>query len=338
MSGRPSTAGVSTALLTDHYELTMVAAGAAGRHGRRAAASSRCSPAGCRPAGATAWSPGTGAAARRDQPVPVRRRRARRPARGRRASTTDARLAGRLPVHRRHRRLRRGRAVLPRLAGADRDRHFAECVLLETLVLSVLNHDCAIAAAAARMVTAAARPAAHRDGLPAHPRGGGRRRRPGRLPGRLLVHVQPGRRPPLRRAHHRHRRARVHAAARRRAGRVRGPGRRAGQETTLLVDTYDIAAGHPDRDRGRRAGAGRDPDRLGRPADAGRARPASCSTRSARPTRRSSSPATWTSTRSRRSPPSRSTPTAPAPRVVTGSGAPTAGLVYKLVEVDGGRW
>jgi nicotinate phosphoribosyltransferase len=32
---------------------------------------------------------------------------------------------------------------------------FAECVILETLVLSVLNHDCAIAAAAARMVTAA---------------------------------------------------------------------------------------------------------------------------------------------------------------------------------------
>nr|MDT0662230.1 nicotinate phosphoribosyltransferase [Micromonospora sp. DSM 115978] len=32
---------------------------------------------------------------------------------------------------------------------------FAECVLLETLVLSVLNHDCAVAAAAARMVTAA---------------------------------------------------------------------------------------------------------------------------------------------------------------------------------------
>jgi nicotinate phosphoribosyltransferase len=33
---------------------------------------------------------------------------------------------------------------------------FAEAVLLETLVLSVLNHDCAIAAAASRMVTAAA--------------------------------------------------------------------------------------------------------------------------------------------------------------------------------------
>jgi nicotinate phosphoribosyltransferase len=33
--------------------------------------------------------------------------------------------------------------------------NFAECVVLETLVLSVLNHDSAIAAAAARMVTAA---------------------------------------------------------------------------------------------------------------------------------------------------------------------------------------
>src|SRR5690349_4729181 len=32
---------------------------------------------------------------------------------------------------------------------------FAECVVLETLILSVLNHDCAIAAGAARMVTAA---------------------------------------------------------------------------------------------------------------------------------------------------------------------------------------
>ncbi len=32
---------------------------------------------------------------------------------------------------------------------------FAECVLLETLVLSILNHDCAVASAAARMTTAA---------------------------------------------------------------------------------------------------------------------------------------------------------------------------------------
>jgi nicotinate phosphoribosyltransferase len=32
---------------------------------------------------------------------------------------------------------------------------FAECVVLETLILSILNHDCAVAAGAARMVTAA---------------------------------------------------------------------------------------------------------------------------------------------------------------------------------------
>jgi nicotinate phosphoribosyltransferase len=32
---------------------------------------------------------------------------------------------------------------------------FAECVLLETVVLSILNHDCAVASAASRMVTAA---------------------------------------------------------------------------------------------------------------------------------------------------------------------------------------
>jgi nicotinate phosphoribosyltransferase len=32
---------------------------------------------------------------------------------------------------------------------------FAECVVLETMILSVLNHDCAVAAAAARMMTAA---------------------------------------------------------------------------------------------------------------------------------------------------------------------------------------
>src|SRR5246500_1543816 len=32
---------------------------------------------------------------------------------------------------------------------------FAEAVLLETLVLSIMNHDCAVASAASRMVTAA---------------------------------------------------------------------------------------------------------------------------------------------------------------------------------------
>ena len=46
---------------------------------------------------------------------------------------------------------------------------FAEAVLLETLVLSILNHDSAVASAASRMTVAAAGPPAHRDGLAPHP-------------------------------------------------------------------------------------------------------------------------------------------------------------------------
>ncbi len=46
---------------------------------------------------------------------------------------------------------------------------FGECVLLETVVLSVLNHDCAVAAAASRMVTAAnGRPCVEMGGRRTH--------------------------------------------------------------------------------------------------------------------------------------------------------------------------
>ncbi len=47
---------------------------------------------------------------------------------------------------------------------------FAECVLLETLVLSIFNHDTAIASAAARMVSAAGGRPLDRRATPAHPR------------------------------------------------------------------------------------------------------------------------------------------------------------------------
>ena len=65
------------------------------------------------------------------------------------------------------------------------------------------------------------RAADHRDGLAAHPRAGGRGRGPGRLPRRVRLDVQPGRGRALRRPDRRHRRARVHPAARRRAGGLR---------------------------------------------------------------------------------------------------------------------
>ena len=62
---------------------------------------------------------------------------------------------------------------------------FAEGVVLETLVLSILNHDTAIASAASRMTLRGRRPAVHRDGLPPHARGGRRRGRPRRVHRRL---------------------------------------------------------------------------------------------------------------------------------------------------------
>src|SRR5579859_7077495 len=46
---------------------------------------------------------------------------------------------------------------------------FAESVLLETLALSILNHDCAIASAASRMVTAAGGPGPDGAGTPGRP-------------------------------------------------------------------------------------------------------------------------------------------------------------------------
>ena len=121
-------------------------------------------------------------------------------------------------------------------------------------MLSILNHDCAIASAAARMVSAAAGRPLHRDGLAAHPRAGRRGRRPRRLPRRLRGDVQPGGRAPLRRPDRRHQRARVHPAARQRAGRVprrrstrSAPARRCSSTPTTST------AGVAHRGRGRRA-------------------------------------------------------------------------------------
>ena len=202
-------------------------------------------------------------------------------------------------------------------------------------MLSVLNHDCAVAAAAARMVTAArGRPLIEMGSRRTHEEAAVAAARAAYLAG-FAVHLQPGGRPALRHADRRHRRARVHPAARRRADGVRLAGRHAGQGTTLLVDTYDIAPGHPDRDRGGRAGTAARSGSTPATWRCSPSSPGSCSTRSAPPRPRSSSPATSTSTPSPRSPPSRSTCTAPAPPWSPAPARPTAGLVYKLVEVDG---
>ena len=171
--------------------------------------------------------------------------------------------------------LRRGRVLLPRVAARSWSRAPSpRRVLLETLVLSILNHDSAVAAAASPDDHRRRRPPLHRDGLAPHPRAGGGRRRPRGLRRRVRRHQQPrGRarrtacRPPAPRAHaftllHDDERAAFEAQV-----ACLGTG------TTLLVDTYDVPDRGRGRGRGRRARAGRRAAGLRRPAHPGRRGP-----------------------------------------------------------------
>src|SRR5262249_41255906 len=156
---------------------------------------------------------------------------------------------------------------------------------------------------------------------------GGRRCGAGRLPGRLRLHLQPGRRPALRHPDRGHRRARVHPAARRRVDRVRRPDRGAGQADHAAGRHLRHQPGHPLGDRG------------------GRPRPAHLSVLAGQP-RALLAPLGAPETKiivsgdldeysiaALAAEPVDAYGAGTA--VVSGSGAPTAGLVYKLVEVDG---
>lgn len=90
---------------------------------------------------------------------------------------------------------------------------FGECTLLETLLLSILNYDSAVASAASRMATAAKdRPCMDMGGRP-HERMGRGRRRTRRRGGRIQGHRQPAGRANVRPEGHRHRRALLHPGA-----------------------------------------------------------------------------------------------------------------------------
>jgi len=144
----------STALFTDHYELTMLAAALAdGTAQRRCTFEvfSRRLPGGRR----------FGVAAGLGRLIPAIRNfrfAAEELDRLRAAGVIDERTAGYLAEYRFTGDISgyaEGEPYFPYSPILSVTGSFAEAVVLETLVLSVLNHDCAIAAAAARMVVAA---------------------------------------------------------------------------------------------------------------------------------------------------------------------------------------
>jgi nicotinate phosphoribosyltransferase len=211
---------------------------------------------------------------------------------------------------------------------------FADAVVLETLVLSILNHDCAVAAAAARMVSAAAgRPCIEMGSRRAHEEAAVACARAAYLAGFAATsNLEAGRRygiPTAGTAAHAY--VLLHddelAAFRGQVGCL-------GTKTTLLVDTYDIrtgienavAAAGPELDAiridsgdlGELARQARDQlDGLGatgtRIVLSGDLDEYAIAALRAEPV---DAYGVGTS-------------------VVTGSGAPTASLVYKLVEVEG---
>ena len=211
---------------------------------------------------------------------------------------------------------------------------FAECVVLETLTLSVLNHDCAIAAAAARMVTAArGRPIIEMGSRRAHERAAVAAARAAYLAGFAYTsNLAAGRRhgvPTTGTAAHAftllHDDEQTAFAAQVAA---------LGKQTTLLVDTYDISQGI------RNAIAVAGPDLGAIRIDSGDLSALAVQSRQlldslgAVDTRIIvSGDLDEYAIAALAAEPVDAYGAGTA--VVTGSGAPTAGLVYKLVEVDG---
>ena len=203
--------------------------------------------------------------------------------------------------------------------------------MLETLVLSVLNYDTAVATAAARMVSAAeGRPLAEMGSRRTGERSGVAAARAAYIAGfGATSNLEAGRTwgvPTMGTAAHAF--TLLHDTE---EEAFRAQVAAMGAGTTLLVDTYDIPTAIETAVRVAGTGARRRPDRLRRPAGRGPrgARPA----RLARcdRARRSRSRTTSTST------PSRHCVRLPVDSygvgtsVVTGSGAPATGMVYKLV-------
>lgn len=125
---------------------------------------------------------------------------------------------------------------------------FAECVLLETLVLSIFNHDTAIASAAARMVSAAqGRPMIEMGSRRTHEFAAVAAARAAYLAGFAgSSNLEAQRRygvPALGTAAHAYTLLHTTASGPDEQAAFRGQVAALGIDTTLLVDTYDITAG-----------------------------------------------------------------------------------------------
>jgi nicotinate phosphoribosyltransferase len=216
---------------------------------------------------------------------------------------------------------------------------FGECVILETLVLSIFNHDTAIASAAARMTSAAAgRPMIEMGSRRTHEQAAVAAARAAYLAGFAgTSNLEAERRygvPTMGTAAHAYTLLHTTAAGPDEQAAFRGQVAALGTDTTLLVDTYDITTGVANAIAvgGTELGAVRiDSGDLG--VLAGQVRTqldglGACSTRIV-----VSGDLDEFAIAALRAEPVDSYGVGTS--VVTGSGAPTASMVYKLVEVDG---
>jgi len=211
---------------------------------------------------------------------------------------------------------------------------FAEVVVLETLVLSILNHDCAVAAAAARMVTAAAgRSLVDMGGRRTHERAAVDAARAAYLAGFTATsNLEAGARygiPTTGTAAHAF--TLLHDSE---ADAFRAQVATLGTGTTLLVDTYDITAGIASAIEvaGPSLGAIRiDSGDLGELARQAREQLDALGGSNTKIVL--SGDLDEYAIAALRAEPVDGYGVGTS--LVTGSGAPTAGMVYKLVEVDG---
>jgi nicotinate phosphoribosyltransferase len=211
---------------------------------------------------------------------------------------------------------------------------FAECVLLETLALSVFNHDCAIASAAARMVTAAGgRPLIEMGSRRTHEQAAVAASRAAYLAGFVSTsNLEAGRRYGIPTAG-----TSAHAFVLLHDDESAAFASQVavlGSKTTLLVDTYDIRAGieRAVEAAGPELGAIRiDSGDLGELARQAREQLDGLGARATRIVL--SGDLDEYAIAALRAEPVDAYGVGTS--LVTGSGAPTAGMVYKMVEVDG---